>query len=116
MPYGIVFMSSVLPTLILTAGGLAAIWIVTHGWLKYKSRPTPEELSRIAESMVDETIEIDGVIEEGKLLTLTAQEAVELNVATAEVADLDTLLEQLNLTTAGMELADRCIKDPALEE
>jgi hypothetical protein len=51
MPYGIVFMSNVLPTLILTGGGLAAIWIVTHGWLKYKSRPTPEELSRIAESM-----------------------------------------------------------------
>ena len=51
MPYGIVFMSSVLPTLILTVGGLAALWIVTHGWLRYKSRPTPEELSRIAESM-----------------------------------------------------------------
>jgi membrane-bound serine protease (ClpP class) len=58
---------------------------------------------RIAESMVDESIEIDGVIEEGKLLTLTAHEAVELNVAAAEVADLDALLERLNLDTAGVE-------------
>ena len=58
---------------------------------------------RIAESMVDESIEIEGVIEEGKLLTLTALEAVELNVAAAEVADMDALLEQLNLDTATLE-------------
>jgi membrane-bound serine protease (ClpP class) len=58
---------------------------------------------RIAEAMVDESIEIDGVIEEGKLLTLTAGEAVGLGVAATEVTDLDEMLRLLNLDTAGME-------------
>ena len=58
---------------------------------------------RIAESMVDESIEIEGVIEAGKLLTLTGQEAIELGVAAGEVDDLDALLALLNLEGAGLE-------------
>jgi len=38
---------------------------------------------RIAEAMVDETLEVEGIIEEGQLLTLSASEAFELGVADA---------------------------------
>jgi len=43
---------------------------------------------RIAEAMVDERIEIEGVIDEGVLLTLSASEALELGVSTATVRSL----------------------------
>jgi membrane-bound serine protease (ClpP class) len=50
---------------------------------------------RVAEAMVDEDIAIDDVVESGKLLTLTTEEAVRLGYA-EPVADLDALLAQLN--------------------
>ncbi len=43
---------------------------------------------RIAEAMVDERIEIEGIIDEGVLLTLSASEALELGVSTATVRSL----------------------------
>ena len=49
---------------------------------------------RVAEAMVDEEIEIAGVVERGKLLTLTTAEAVELGYA-REVEDYDALLAEL---------------------
>jgi membrane-bound serine protease (ClpP class) len=52
---------------------------------------------RIAEAMVDEEIEIEGVVEAGKLLTLTGQEAIDLGVAQGEAENLDDLLNQLDL-------------------
>ncbi len=45
----------------------------------------------VAEAMVDEDVEIDGVVQAGKLLTLTTEEAVDLHYAT-EVDDLTALL------------------------
>jgi len=48
----------------------------------------------IAEAMVDEDIAIEGVIEAGKLLTLTTTEAVELEYA-REVDNWDDLMEAL---------------------
>jgi len=54
---------------------------------------------RVAEAMVDEDIEIDGVIESGKLLTLTTSEAVELGYA-SEVEDWNGLMAELNLPGA----------------
>lgn len=56
---------------------------------------------RIAEAMVDERIEIDGVVDEGELLTLSASEAVEIGVADAEVASPEAALDALGL--AGRE-------------
>ncbi len=53
----------------------------------------------IAEAMVDEDIAIDGVVEAGKLLTLTTSEAVELGFA-REVEDFSALLAELDLTGA----------------
>ena len=48
----------------------------------------------VAAAMVDEDIEIDGVVESGKLLTLTTEEAIEIGYAEA-IEDLDALLVQL---------------------
>ena len=50
---------------------------------------------RIAEAMVDEEIEIAGVVEAGKLLTLSAEEALALGYATGEVASLEELVGEL---------------------
>jgi len=46
----------------------------------------------IVEAMVDEDIEIPGVIEKGKLLTLTAEESLKLNVADGLAHDLEEVL------------------------
>ena len=53
----------------------------------------------VAEAMVDEDIAIEGVVEQGKLLTLTTEEAVELGYA-LEVADYDALLAELGAAGA----------------
>ncbi len=56
----------------------------------------------IVESMVDEDIEVPDVIEKGKLLTLTADEAVKYKIADGVVENLDELLERFELNPAGM--------------
>ncbi len=53
----------------------------------------------IAEAMVDEAIEVEGVVESGKLLTLTAQEAVDLGYAQA-VGDWEGVLAAIGLSGA----------------
>lgn len=50
---------------------------------------------RYAEAMVDERIAIEGVIEEGQLLTLSTSEAVELGVANGSIRYLDDVMEQM---------------------
>ncbi|MEX0690598.1 MAG: NfeD family protein [Gemmatimonadales bacterium] len=54
---------------------------------------------RVAESMVDETLEVEGVVEVGRLLTLTASEAERIGYA-LEVADFDDLLDRLDIGRA----------------
>jgi membrane-bound serine protease (ClpP class) len=53
----------------------------------------------VAEAMVDEDIAIDGVVAEGKLLTLTTEEAVGVGYA-EEVEDYDALLSDLDVAGA----------------
>ncbi len=55
---------------------------------------------RVAEAMVDESVEVPGVVEAGKLLTLTTEEATSLGVANREVQDLGALLETAGLAGA----------------
>lgn len=55
---------------------------------------------RLAEGMVDETIDIPGIKPAGKLLTLSAGEAVRLGVAAAEVPDVQAVLAATNLAGA----------------
>lgn len=52
---------------------------------------------RIAEAMVDEEVEIEGVVEAGKLLTLTTEEALRLGYARGEPANFNELLEMLGV-------------------
>lgn len=52
---------------------------------------------RLAEAMVDESIEVPGVIEAGRLLTLTGEEALTLGVANAAADDLDALFADAGL-------------------
>ena len=52
----------------------------------------------VAEAMVDEAVAVEGLVEEGKLLTLSTQEALEWGYAEGEVEDLPALL-----VAAGLE-------------
>ncbi len=52
---------------------------------------------RVAEAMVDEAVEIPGVVEKGRLLTLTSGEARKVGYARAEVADEAALLDAIGL-------------------
>jgi membrane-bound serine protease (ClpP class) len=50
---------------------------------------------RVAEAMVDEDVEIPGVVESGKLLTLTTDEAVRLGVANGEADGWPALMRAI---------------------
>lgn len=56
--------------------------------------------ARFAEAMVDVDVEIDGVVARGKLLTLTADEALAHGVAELRADTLDAALEAAGLTNA----------------
>ena len=68
----------------------------------------------VAAAMVDEDIEIDGVVESGKLLTLPTEEAVEIGYAEA-IEDLDALLVELGhegatVVTLELNWAERLVR------
>lgn len=66
-------------------------------------RTTAEENGRdpkIAEAMVDPTIDLPGLAPEGQLLTLSAQEALREGVSDGTFSSLGALLEDLNLESA----------------
>jgi len=54
----------------------------------------------VAEAMVDSDVTIDGLVEEGKLLTLTAQQAAVWGMSDGEVASVGELLEAEGLSGA----------------
>jgi membrane-bound serine protease (ClpP class) len=59
----------------------------------------------VAEAMVDADVAIPGVIEKGKLLTLTTEEALALGVADFRASSLEAVLEQLGLVGAELRTA-----------
>jgi len=61
----------------------------------------------IAAAMVDPDLQIAGVVEKGKLLTLTTKEAIRLKVAEHEVKDLGELYQKFQLE--GIAIEDRPI-------
>jgi membrane-bound serine protease (ClpP class) len=68
----------------------------------------------VAAAMVDEDIEIEGVVDAGKLLTLTTEEAVDLGYA-EEVEDFGTLVQELGhagsmVTTVSENWAERVVR------
>lgn len=52
---------------------------------------------RIAEAMVDESLVVEGVSEAGKVLTLSAHEALRLGVADAVIEELDDVITEFGL-------------------
>lgn len=70
---------------------------------------------RVAEAMVDPSVEIDGLIEEGRLLTLTTTEALAWGYADGVVEDRAALLDATGLADAaindtGIRLAERLVR------
>jgi len=66
-----------------------------QSYMRGLMRATAEANGRdpaIAEAMVDESIYLEGISEEGEVLTLSTSEAVKLDVADAEVGSLKDLL------------------------
>jgi membrane-bound serine protease (ClpP class) len=61
---------------------------------------------KVAEAMVDETIEIPNLKPAGKLLTLSTGEALQVGFAKGEVKDLDAMLAAVNLSGAQVTVVD----------
>lgn len=75
----------------------------TVSYVRKEFRSTAEARKRpplIAEAMVDADVEIKGLIEKGKLLTLTTAEALKHKVADFSADTLDGVLAQLDLKGA----------------
>ena len=76
---------------------------------------------KIAEAMVDETLSVPGVVEEGQLLTLTSDEALDLGVADAILPSVDAVARSLapdapvvDHQATGAEKVLRFLGSPAL--
>jgi membrane-bound serine protease (ClpP class) len=70
-------------------------------YFRAEMRATAEKNGRdpkIAEGMVDEDIEIEGLSEKGKLITLTAEDAIKWKIADYIADDLIALLDSLDLS------------------
>ncbi len=78
---------------------------------------------RIAEAMVDEELEVEGVSEAGSVLTLSSEEALRLGVADAILSDTDAVVEQAGLAPTAsvahrastLERALRFLSSPVLQ-
>ena len=94
-------------------------------YMRTEMRTTAEKRGRrgdVAEAMVDRDVEIEGVIEKGKVLTLTTNEAVKLAIADHEASNLENALEVLGLSGAEVrdtepnwaELLARAVSEPTV--
>ena len=75
----------------------------TVSYVRKEFRATAEARKRpplIAEAMVDADVEIPGLIQKGKLLTLTTEEALKYKVADFRAETLESALQQLGLAGA----------------
>lgn len=53
---------------------------------------------RIAEAMVDENLEIEGITEKGEVITFSTSEAIRYGFAEAQVSSIEDILERNNIT------------------
>ena len=68
-----------------------------QSYMRATMRTTAEETGRdpaIAEAMVDQTIEIEGITEEGKVLTFTTSEAIKHGFCEGEVNSIEDILSK----------------------
>ena len=73
----------------------------TVSYVRKEFRSTAEARKRpplIAEAMVDADVEIPGLIQKGKLLTLTTEEALKHKFADFRADSIESVVEQLSLT------------------
>jgi membrane-bound serine protease (ClpP class) len=81
----------------------------TVSYVRKEFRATAESRNRpllIAEAMVDADVEIEGLIEKGKLLTLTTAEALERGVADFRAVNIDEILAAISLPGAEVRRAE----------
>ena len=79
-------------------------------YMRTEMRTTAETRGRrgdVAEAMVDREIEIEGVVEKGKVLTLSTEEALALGIADHEAGTVDDVIEALGLS--GATVLDRSL-------
>jgi membrane-bound serine protease (ClpP class) len=77
----------------------------TVSYVRKEFRATAEQRGRpplLAEAMVDADVEVRGVVERGKLLTLTTEEALRHQVADLRAGSLEALLQALQLQGAAL--------------
>lgn len=82
----------------------------TVSYMRKEFRATAESRKRpplLAEAMVDADVEIPGVIDKGKLLTLTTEEALQHQLADFRADTLEAVLEGLQLTGAELRRASQ---------
>jgi len=80
----------------------------TVSYVRKEFRATAESRKKpplLAEAMVDADVEVPGVIEKGKLLTLTTEEALMHGVADFRADTVESVLEQLGLPGAEVRRA-----------
>ena len=80
----------------------------TVSYIRKEFSATAETRKRpplIAEAMVDGDVEIPGLIEKGKLLTLTTEEALKHKVADFRAQTIESVLDQLDLAGAQVRRA-----------
>jgi membrane-bound serine protease (ClpP class) len=83
--------------------GAKAVDEKSVSYMRKEFRATAESRKRpplVAEAMVDPDVVIPGVIDKGKLLTVTTTEALKLGVADARADTLEAVLEYLKLSGA----------------
>ena len=94
-------------------------------YMRAEMRATAEATNRradIAEAMVDADLEVEGVSEKGKLLTLTSTKALEFKIADAVTPSLEDALKWLNVSgakrvkaeTHWAEKVTRVLTDPTI--
>lgn len=78
----------------------------TLSYVRKEFRATADARGRpglFAEAMVDADVAIEGVIEKGKLLTLTTEDALRHGIADAQAANLDELFATLGIVNPEVE-------------
>jgi membrane-bound serine protease (ClpP class) len=81
----------------------------TVSYMRKEFRATAESRKRpplLAEAMVDADVEIAGVIEKGKLLTLTTEEALQQKLADFRADNMESVLDILGLADADIRRAE----------
>lgn len=91
--------SSIGAATVVTADGQAAP-DKYQSYMRSMMRSTAEANGRdprIAEAMVDETIEVDSISQEGKVITFSTSEAIKYGFCEAQVKNIDELLTRLGI-------------------